>query len=190
MVKIDLFEVDHVRNLTLSEWILHEVDANGLVQWILSRSSTTVKHNLAHSYCLPRSISDLKLQAGDSDAGFETFFPILSKALDYGPMKGSESLRSKISHWYSTESDSDFSIDNIITTPGASLANFLVIFALLSPGDHVIVQYPTYQQLYSLPTSLGIDVSLWETKNTESWKLDLDELRRLIRPNTKMIIIK
>lgn len=165
------------------------VNINGLVQWILSRSSTTVKHNLAHSYCLPRSIRDLQQEAKDSDAGDEAFSPILSRALDYGPMKGSESLRSKISHWYSIESSTDLSIENIITTPGASLANFLVVFALLSPGDHVIVQYPTYQQLYSLPTSLGIDVDLWEAES-EGWKLDMDELRRLIRPNTKMIIIK
>jgi aspartate/methionine/tyrosine aminotransferase len=82
-------------------------------------------------------------------------------------MKGSERLRSKISQGYLTGSSSDLSIENIITTPGASLANFLVIFALLGPGDHVIVQYPTYQQLYSLPKSLGIDVSLWETKKDE-----------------------
>ncbi|KAH8703256.1 aspartate/tyrosine/aromatic aminotransferase [Talaromyces proteolyticus] len=168
MVKLELFEVDH---------------------WILSRSSSTVKHNLAHSYCLPRSIGDLQRQTGDSDVGVEAFSPILSKALDYGPMKGSESLRSKISHWYSTESSGDLTIENIITTPGASLANFLVVFALLGPGDHVIVQYPTYQQLYSLPKSLGVDVSLWETKKSDDWKLDLEELRRLIQPNTKMLII-
>ncbi|KAJ5454134.1 aspartate/tyrosine/aromatic aminotransferase [Penicillium daleae] len=168
MVKIELFEVDH---------------------WILSRSSTTVKHNLAHSYCLPRSIRDLQQLAGDSDAATEAFSQVLSKALDYGPMKGSERLRSKISKGYLTGSSSDLSIENIITTPGASLANFLVIFALLGPGDHVIVQYPTYQQLYSLPKSLGIDVSLWETKKDEGWKLDLEQLKGLIRPNTKMIII-
>lgn len=160
------------------------------MQWILSRSSTTVKHNLAHSYCLPRSIRDLQQLAGDPDAATEAFSQVLSKALDYGPMKGSERLRSKISQGYLTGSSSDLSVENIITTPGASLANFLVIFALLGPGDHVIVQYPTYQQLYSLPKSLGIDVSLWETKKDEGWKLDLEQLKSLIRPNTKMIIIK
>ncbi|CZR64666.1 probable aspartate/tyrosine/aromatic aminotransferase [Phialocephala subalpina] len=170
MVKIELFEVDHVR-----------------VHWILSRS-LAVKHNLAHSYCLPRSISDLQ-QVGDSNTSIEIFSPILSKALDYGPMKGSETLRSNISRCYSTESSIHLPIDNILTTPGASLANFLVLFALLGADDHVIVQYPTYQQLYSIPTSIGVDVSLWKSKKSDDWKLDLDELRRLIRSNTKMIII-
>ena len=168
----------------------YDVDTNRLVQWILSRSSTTVKHNLAHSYCIPRSIRDLQQLSRDSAAATEDFSSVLSKALDYGPMKGSEHLRSRISQGYLTGSSSNLSIENIITTPGASLANFLVIFALLGPGDHVIVQYPTYQQLYSLPKSLGIDVSLWETRKDEEWNLDLERLKSLIRPTTKMIIIK
>lgn len=105
-------------------------------------------------------------------------------------MKGSEALRSRISHLYSSESSDSLSAENIVTTPGASLANFLVLFALLGPGDHVIVQYPTYQQLYAVPASIGADVSLWKTTWDDDWKLDLDELKKLIQPNTKMIIIK
>ncbi|CAI7566807.1 unnamed protein product [Penicillium pancosmium] len=167
MVKIELFEVDH---------------------WILSQSSN-IKHNLAHSYCLPKSLSDVQRQAGSSETATDVFSPVLSKALDYGPMKGSEALRSKISNLYSSESSSPLSIEKIITTPGASLANFIVLFALLGPGDHVIVQYPTYQQLYAVPASIGADVSLWKTSQNQDWKLDLEELENLIRPNTKMIIL-
>jgi aspartate/methionine/tyrosine aminotransferase len=87
------------------------------------------------------------------------------------------------------DSSSGPSIENIVTTTGASLANFLVLFSLLGPGDHVVVQYPTYQQLYSLPKAFGADVSLWKSKE-DDWSLDLDELRSLIKPNTKMIVIK
>lgn len=116
--------------------------------------------------------------------------PVLSKSLDYGPMKGSEDLRSKISHFYSSESFGQLAIENIVTTPGASLANFLVLFSLLGPGDHAIVQYPTYQQLYSLPKSFGADLSFWKSKEDDDWRLDLPDLKSLIRPNTKMIIIR
>ena len=151
--------------------------------------STSVEHNLAHSYCLPRSIADLQQESG-SNTDVDALSPVLSKALDYGPMKGSEELRSRIADSYSKESSSHLAIESIVTTPGASLANFLVLFSLLGPGDHVIVQYPTYQQLYSLPTSFGADVSFWESKEDDDWRLDLDELPRLIRPNTKMIIIR
>jgi len=49
--------------------------------------------------------------------------------------------------------------------------------------------FPTYQQLYSVPESLGADVSLWKLQEHNKWQLDIEELKSLIRPNTKMIIL-
>ena len=37
----------------------------------------------------------------------------------------------------------------------------LALYALIEPEDHVISMYPTYQQLYDIPKSLGADVDLW-----------------------------
>lgn len=65
----------------------------------------------------------------------------------------------------------------------------LALYALIEPEDHVISMYPTYQQLYDIPKSLGADVDLWEIEEDDNWLPDLDQLRRLIRPNTKMICI-
>ncbi|KAL4864589.1 hypothetical protein BDV12DRAFT_176029 [Aspergillus spectabilis] len=104
-------------------------------------------------------------------------------------MKGSEALRRHISNLYADMSSSSVSVGNILTTPGGSLANFIVLFALVGPGDHVIVQYPTYQQLYDLPASIGAEVSLWKANEDGGWKLDLDEMKRLIKPNTKVIVL-
>ena len=161
------------------------------VQWILSRT-TNVKHNLAHSYVLPISFEELRSQAKDVSVGNDDIISsVLSRPLGYGSsMKGSEELRTQISTLYPTASSGFLSPENILTTPGASLANFLVFFALIEPGDHVIVHYPTYQQLYSLPASMGAEVSLWRANENDNWKLDIDELKRLIKPNTKMIVVK
>ncbi|KAL2850279.1 pyridoxal phosphate-dependent transferase [Aspergillus pseudoustus] len=169
MVKIDPFEVDH---------------------WILTRSAGA-KHSLAHSYCSALSINDLVSPQSDNTNEVENAWSsILSKPMEYGPMKGSSALRSRIADLYSSDAAAEpLSIENIVTTPGASLANFLVLFTLLGPGDHAIVQYPTYQQLYSLPTSIGAEVSLWKAHEEDGWRLDLDELKELIRPNTKLIVI-
>ena len=65
----------------------------------------------------------------------------------------------------------------------------LVLYALLDPGDHVISLYPTYQQLYDIPRSFGADVDFWHVKEDMNWLPDLEELRKLIKPNTKMICI-
>ncbi|KAL2809154.1 pyridoxal phosphate-dependent transferase [Aspergillus granulosus] len=168
MVKVNPFEVDH---------------------WILTRSADA-KHSLAHSYCSAISINDLVLPvSGTSNEAESTWSSILSKPMEYGPMKGSIALRSRIADLYPDASAEGLSIENIITTPGASLANFLVLFALLGPGDHVIVQYPTYQQLYSLPEAIGAHVSLWKAHEEDGWRLNLDELKQLIQPNTKMIVV-
>jgi aspartate/methionine/tyrosine aminotransferase len=82
------------------------------------------------------------------------------------------------------------SVDNILITPGAIAANHLVLYSLLKPGDHVICHYPTYQQLYSIPESLGAEVSLWKCKPEDKWLPSLDELKDVIKENTKLIIIK
>ncbi|KAJ0416492.1 pyridoxal phosphate-dependent transferase [Aspergillus carlsbadensis] len=169
MVKIDPFEIDH---------------------WILTRTAG-VKHNLAHSYCSAISINDLEsINRASNNESENVWSSILAQPMSYGPMKGSAALRSRIAEFlYSDPSAEPLSIENIVTTPGASLANFLVLFALLGPGDHVVVQYPTYQQLYSLPAAVGAEVSLWKAHEEDGWRLDLEELRQLIRPDTKMIVL-
>ena len=61
--------------------------------------------------------------------------------------------------------------------------------AALEAGDHVIVHWPCYQSLSDVARSIGCDVSLWIAREENHWALDLDELRRMIQPNTKAIII-
>ena len=79
---------------------------------------------------------------------------------------------------------------NVLITPGAIAANMNVLYTFLGQGDHVVCHYPTYQQLYEVPASLGADVSLWRAHEDKGWQLDIEELKGLIRTNTKMIIVK
>ena len=69
------------------------------------------------------------------------------------------------------------------------MANMTAIYGLIGKGDHVICHYPAYQQLYEVPKSLGADVDFWHAKAKRGWQLNTEELKGLIRPNTKMIII-
>src|SRR5665647_85089 len=45
--------------------------------------------------------------------------------------------------------------DNVLVANGAIGANFLVLFALVEPGDTVVYVKPTYQQLSSVPEALA-----------------------------------
>ena len=147
---------------------------------------TSAKFNIAETCAASISIEDLQsLADSKSDEILK-----LSTKLTYGPIRGSEQFRSNLARLYSVNADSPLPSENILSTPGAIAANFLLLYTLISKGDHVVCHYPTYQQLYTVPESLGADVSLWRAHEENKWQLDLQELKGLIRPTTKLIIIK
>jgi aspartate/methionine/tyrosine aminotransferase len=149
---------------------------------------THAKYNIAETCCASISISDLLSLSENPDT---TTSPIpTTEKLTYGPIRGSSPLRTNLSSLYSARSSTPLTEENILITPGAIAANFLVLYSLLSPGDHVICHYPTYSQLYQIPRSLGADVSLWKADPTKKWQLDTSTLKSLIRPNkTKLLIL-
>lgn len=154
-------------------------------QW-MDHYETGAKYNIAETCSAPVSIEDLKEFSDD-----KSLSPLdLSVKLSYGSIRGSNRLRETLANLYSAKASTPFSADNVLITAGAIQANFMLLYALVGPGDHVICHYPTYQQLYSVPESLGAEVSLWKSKESEGWTLDVEELKGLIRPNTKLIIIK
>ncbi|KAI3391214.1 hypothetical protein diail_7764 [Diaporthe ilicicola] len=108
--------------------------------------------------------------------------------LTYGQVKGTAELRRRIANLHSS-SDVKLTEDHVVITPGSIMANYLVLASICGPGDHVICQFPTYGQLYLLPKHKGVEVDLWEMRAKDEWAPDIDELRRMIKPNTKAIII-
>jgi aspartate/methionine/tyrosine aminotransferase len=152
----------------------------------MEEHETKAKHNIAETCAASISVDDLQNLADNRSV------PILdlSRKLVYGEIRGSDRLRSNLAGLYSAKVANPLPKENILITNGAIAANFLVFYTFLQQGDHVICHYPTYQQLYSVPASLGAEVSLWKTKPENGWRLDAEELEKLIKPNTKLIIIK
>jgi aspartate/methionine/tyrosine aminotransferase len=60
---------------------------------------------------------------------------------------------------------------------------------VIKENDHVIVHAPHYQSLSEVAKGLGCQVSPWLAREENGWALDLDELRHLLRPTTKAIVI-
>lgn len=150
----------------------------------MDKYETIAKYNIAETCCASISINDLKELSDD-----KTWDPLdLSTKLTYGAIRGSKQLRELLANLHSEESP--LSPENVLITAGAIQANFLLLYTLVGPGDHVICHYPTYQQLYSVPESVGAEVSLWKAKEENGWAVDVEELKALIRPNTKLIILK
>lgn len=154
----------------------------------MDKYELTAKYNIAETCCASVSVDDLRALSEDKET--DPLGQLQSTKLTYGAIRGSDKLRETLSNLYSVKTPARLPKEDILITSGAIQANFLVLYSLVGPGDHVICHYPTYQQLYSVPASLGAEVSLWKSNESNEWQLDIEELKSLIRPNTKMIIIK
>ena len=150
----------------------------GIETW-MNEFEDHCSYNLAETCLKSMTIGELiELSGQNADLVSE----ISEIAMTYGEIKGSERLRSNISSIYAHQK-----IENILVTHGAIGANSLVYNALIDPGDKVISIIPNYQQHYSIPESLGGNVSLLKLKPENSFLPDLNELRNMLSSNTKLI---
>jgi len=146
---------------------------------VWERSAT---YDIAQSTVEAMTVDDIL--ALDPEAGEKLWADLRSEKLSYGWIEGSPRLKGEISKLYE-----GLDSNHILATNGATGANFLAILALVNAGDHVIAQYPTYQQLYDWPESLGAEVDYWQVEEGDGWLPSLEALKQLIRPNTKLICL-
>jgi len=139
-------------------------------------------YNLAETCVESLTLDELLEMSGKKD---DILQELLDMQLNYGDIEGSEALRNHILKLYNTVDD----IERVTITHGAIGGNALSIFTLVEPGDHVISVLPTYQQHYSIPEAYGADVDILQLKSEDNFLPSLDELRRLVRPETKLICI-
>jgi aspartate/methionine/tyrosine aminotransferase len=148
-------------------------------QWMDTYETTPGVLNIAETCVESVSIDELVQLSND-----KATIPLQTSAvLTYGAIRGSSTLRERIASLYEGK---QLSSDNVLITQGAIAANFLVFYGLVGPGDHVICVYPTYQQLFSVPESLGAEVSLWRLRPEHGFMPDMGELEQLVQANTKV----
>jgi len=156
-------------------------------RFALERWMTTyelfVDYDIAESGICPLRTSDL-LGWEPMDERQAVLDRLLDLPLGYSEATGTQELRSLLAETYA-----NCEVENILVTTGAIEANFLLFNVLLEAGDHVVAPYPAYQQLYSVPRGLGCDVSLWRIESETGFRYDVDDLERLLRPETRLIVI-
>lgn len=104
--------------------------------------------------------------------------------LGYTESPGAPSLRAEITRIYET-----IQPENVLVHTGAEEAIFIFMHSALEAGDHVIVHAPFYQSLGDVAASIGCEVTSWQAREENGWAPDLDELRGMLRPNTRALII-
>ncbi len=106
-------------------------------------------------------------------------------ALGYTTVAGLEALRVQIAKsLYPTLSSS-----NILCFAGAQDAIFCALHTICEPGDHVIVLTPAYQSLLEVPVLKNTSVSAVALRKENNWRIDINEIKKMLQPTTKCIVI-
>ena len=140
---------------------------------------TRCTYNLAETCVASITIEELLALSGRDKGDLSE---LLSMKLTYGDIEGSDRLRTAISKLYANTSIADITI-----THGTIAANMLVHKGLVERGDHVVSIVPTYQQHYSIPRSIEADVATLSLEASDGFLPNLDRLRSMVTPETKLI---
>lgn len=109
------------------------------------------------------------------------------QALGYTESQGNPHLRESIAATYGTVQPQDMLV---LGSPVEGI--YLAARALLEPGDEVIVLSPAYDALINMFAHVvgAPNVKKWRFQpQPTTWTLELDELRGLLSPRTKMVVV-
>ena len=152
----------------------------GIEMW-MNEFEDHCKYNLAETCVKSMTIGELIEVSGKKT---KLLKELVNMKLTYGEITGSKQLRKNIASLYKNQTT-----ENVMVTHGAIGANSLVYNTLISKGDKVVSVLPTYQQHYSIPESLGAELSILKLKPEHKFLPDINELKQLIKPDTKLIAL-
>ena len=157
-----------------------QIEPFGVEIW-MNEWETKCEWNLAETCVESLTISELLALAGKNEASLSE---LMTMKMTYGAIEGSDRLRAAIATLYAHQE-----VGNVVVTHGAIAANMLVHKTLVETGDRVVSVVPTYQQHYSIPASIGAEVHHLQLREENGFLPDLEELRALALPGTRLIAI-
>ena len=107
----------------------------------------------------------------------------------YTPSNGILPLRETIAKYMSRTRGLDFTADEVVMTPVGTPILFFAIIALVDEGDEVIYPnpgFPIYESMIKFMGGKPVPIPLKEEKG---FAFDPEDLRKLITPKTKLLII-
>ena len=136
-----------------------------------AKLETHTRFNLATSGVADAALSDLKVKLADFALHGDNIY-------GYGPL--SERIAAR------------FGVDPacvVAAGGGASFANHLAMAALLSPGDEVLAEEPTYELLLSTLSYLQANVRPLVRRLEYRWALDAGEVADRLTPRTRLVVL-
>jgi len=130
---------------------------------------STIRCNLAESSVRDITLQELGVQMNDL-------------LLCYGPHRGDLSLREAI-----VADQPGLSAGQVLVTPGAAGALFLIATTLLDKDSHMIVVRPNYATNLETPRAIGCQMTVIDLSFENGYGLEVDSIKAAITPYTKLI---
>jgi len=135
------------------------------------------------------------LEIGEPD--FDTPSNIIDAGVDalrggwthYGPSAGLPQLRQAVADYVAHTRHVDVAPEEVVVVPGGKPIIFFTAMALLEEGDEAIYpnpSYPIYESMINYLGAKGIPIQLRESNE---FRLDIDELKSMITDRTKLIVL-
>ena len=139
--------------------------------------------------------SIVHLEIGEPD--FNTPAPIraaAARALEegfthYGPSAGLPEIRETIAAFISRDRGLPTTPDQVVVTPGGKPVLTFGVLATVNPGDEVIVPnpgFPIYESAVRFAGGVPVSLMLNEDRG---FRFGAEDIRRLLTPKTKMVIL-
>ena len=137
----------------------------------------------------------IHLEIGEPD--FDTPSHIRQAAIDamqrgethYVPAPGTPLLREAVVDFLERFDRMKTSADRVVVTPGAKPIMFFTIMVLCGPGDEVIYPDPGFPMYESITNFAGAKAVPLPLHEDHEFRVDPEELRALVTPKTKLIIL-
>jgi len=136
-----------------------------------------VDYNLSESGVKPFKLDELVSPDQMDD--------ILKIKLGYTQTDGTSDLKKVIAAIYEDTAKPE----NILVTAGSAEANFVLMWRLIEPGDEAIFMLPNFMQMGGLIKNFGAKLKTFNLKEELDWNPDLDELKKIVTKETKIISI-
>lgn len=107
----------------------------------------------------------------------------------YTPAAGIPEARAAIAESVARSRGIPVTPEHVVITPGAKPIMFFLMLALINPGDEVIYPDPGFPIYESVARFVGARPVPWILREDREFRADPEELRTLLTPRTKLIIL-
>src|SRR5437764_3948523 len=116
-------------------------------------------------------------------AEYEIRNHFLNHKLVYSRPAGADSLREAIAEMQGVP------VETVQIVTGASEALVVLMWLAAEPGANVVIPLPGFTTFSALPESLGLETRFYRLRKENDFRIDLEEIKRLVDGRTKLILV-